>query len=148
MASGGVHLLSGFAIGALCPSPPSAFAAGVVSHAVFDAAPHREYETWTANMIDTGAAVTLAALLAARLPRGGRSRALVGAIGAVLPDAENIAYRAGLLPVERKVFPTHTGWIPHGRGGAAWTAGLSAVSVAAAFLAVRHVRRRATAIGA
>jgi hypothetical protein len=140
MASGGVHLLSGFAIGTLAPSRPVAFAGGIASHAVLDAVPHRDYVSWSANAIDTAVAVALAAVLAGRLPKERRVRAFLGAIGGVLPDMETVAFKAGLLPAERRVFPSHSGLIRHGRAGAVWTAALSIASVVAAGLAVRAVR--------
>ena len=140
MASGGVHLLSGFAIGAVTPSPTAAFAAGLASHAVLDAVPHRDYVGFGANAIDGAAGLVLVGILAAGLPNGTRTRALAGALGAVLPDAEVLAYRAGIISAERKVFPTHTGRIRHGRGGAAWTAALSVLAVVAAIAAARSLR--------
>ena len=142
MASGGVHLVSGFAIGAVSPSVATAFAAGVASHAALDAAPHRDFLELPIVAADAVAALTLVGLLTARLPRGARLPALAGAVGAVLPDTEVVAYRAGLWPAERKVFPSHTGRIRHGRGGLGWTFGLYALSTAAAFASVRRRRRR------
>jgi hypothetical protein len=138
MASAGVHLLSGFAIGTLAPSRRVAFTGGIASHAVFDAVPHRDYVSWSANAIDTAVAVALAAVLAGRLPKERRVRAFLGAIGGVLPDMETIAFKAGSLPADRRVFPSHSGVIRHGRGGAASTAALSIASIVAASLAVRH----------
>jgi hypothetical protein len=117
MASGGVHLLSGFAIGTLAPSCRVAFTGGIASHAVFDAVPHRDYVSWSANAIDTAVAVALAAVLAGRLPKERRVRAFLGAIGGVLPDMETIAFKAGWLPADRRVFPPHSGVARHGRGG-------------------------------
>jgi hypothetical protein len=142
MASGGVHLLSGLAIGTLAPSRRVAFTGGIASHAVFDAVPHRDYESWSANAIDTAVAAALAAVLAGLLPKERRVRAFLGAIGGLLPDTETVAFKAGLLPAERRVFPSHTGLIRHGRSGAGWTAALSIASVVAAGLAVRAVRKR------
>ena len=134
--------MSGFAIGAVAPSAAAAFAAGVASHAVLDAVPHRDFLELPVVAVDAAAALTLVGVLASRLPNGVRARAFAGALGAVLPDVEVVAYRAGLLRAERKVFPTHNGQIPHGRGTAAWTAGLSVVSVIAAIATVRILRRR------
>jgi hypothetical protein len=132
--------LSGFAIGALASSRPAAFAGGIASHAVLDAMPHSDQMSWSANAIDVAAAAALAAVLAARLPKERRVRALLGAIGGMLPDAETVACRAGLLPAESKVFPTHSGVIRHGRGGTAWNVALWIASVVAATLVVRRVR--------
>lgn len=141
MASGGVHIVSGFVIGALAPSAASGFAAGVASHAVLDAVPHREYVTWTANALETGAAILLTAAMTTRLPKGARLKAVAGAVGGILPDVETVAYQAGFMPAERKVFPTHTGRIRHGHGGWMWTAALSVLAVAAAAVVVRRSRR-------
>jgi hypothetical protein len=143
VSSGGVHLLSGFAVGVLAPSPMTAFSAGVASHAVLDAIPHRDYEAWGTHAIDTAAALVLTLFLASRLPPGNRVRGFAGAIGGVLPDAEVVAFRAGVLPAGRKRFPSHTGTFPHGRGGLVWNVLLSAASVSGAGLVVWRARKRA-----
>jgi hypothetical protein len=140
MASGGIHVLSGFTVGAMARSRVSAFVGGVLSHGVLDAVPHRDYPSWTANAIETAAGVALAVVFAKGLSRERRDRAFFGALGAITPDIETVAYKAGWLPADRKLFPTHSGAIVHGRGGPASTVLLSAASVAVAIFAVRTVR--------
>ena len=142
-ASGGVHLVAGSAVGALTPSLPIACAAGIGSHVALDAVPHRDYQTWTANGIDTVVGLVVVALFARRLPRRARARAIAGAWAGVMPDIEVVACRAGLLAEEAKRFPTHSGKVRHGRGGPLSTVILWISAVAGAMFAVRAIRNGA-----
>jgi hypothetical protein len=140
MASGGIHVVSGFTVGAMARSRLSAFVGGVLSHVVLDAVPHRDYPSWTANAIETAGGVVLAVVFAKGLSRERRDQAFFGALGAMTPDIETIAHKAGWLPADRKLFPTHSGAIVHGRGGPVSTFLLSVASIALAIYAVRIVR--------
>jgi hypothetical protein len=143
MASGGVHLLGGFAVGALTPAVPTACAAGVASHVALDVVPHRDYQTWSANAIDTLAGVVAVVLLARALPQQARARAIAGAWAGVMPDIEVVACRGGFLAEEKKRFPTHSGKVRHGSGGPVSTVVLWGCAVAGAVLAVGTVRNAA-----
>ena len=138
MASGGVHLLGGFAVGALTRSVPIATVAGLASHVALDVVPHRDYQTWSANAIDTIAGLVAAMILARALPRRARARAIAGAWAGIMPDLEVVACRAGFLAEEKKRFPTHSGKVRHGSGGPVSTVVLWACAVGGAMLAVEH----------
>lgn len=103
------HALTGAAVGLAVPVW-GALPAGVISHAILDALPHRDYATVRAAVIDTGVAVGLTA--AAAIWTGQPAPILLGAAGGILPDVE-----VGLNHFfnTRLRFPSHTGLIPHGR---------------------------------
>ncbi|MDP9235061.1 MAG: hypothetical protein M3P01_11010 [Actinomycetota bacterium] len=143
MASGGIHVISGSTVGALARSRLSAFVGGVISHGVLDAVPHRDCASWTANAIETAAGAAIAVVFAKGMSRKRRDNAFFGALGAVTPDVETVAHKAGWLPADQRLFPTQSGAIVHGRGGPASTVLLSVASIAVAILAVRPVRLEA-----
>lgn len=98
-----VHMTVGAATGALLGGRPAAFGAGMAGHVALDLIPHYEFERmW----IEVALVVTFfGGMLLAGL---GASTVFWGALGAVLPDFENLLWRAGLLPEHRKVFPGHS----------------------------------------
>jgi hypothetical protein len=100
--TGATHASIGAALGALIKNPALAFAAGVLSHVVADAVPHRD-------LSPKAEAVLLAAtmgLIAARHGLG--SSRFWGAVGAVAPDFEHVLLEFGLIRIEDEVFPTHS----------------------------------------
>ena len=133
MASGGIHIVSGFAIGSRCRSVPAAFLAGVISHAAMDALPHRDYRRLTAHVGDAAAGIALTSALWRRNLRDHRMTGLAGAIGAILPDIENGLLLVGRMEKERRRFPSHTGLVPHGRAGYLGTGILYSLVVAASW---------------
>ena len=96
-----VHAVVGAAVGKLVGSRAGAFAAGVATHFVGDLLPHKDFDPKVEAPLLLGAL----GLLANRC--GVDSPEFAGAVGGVLPDAENAAAIVGLLPHDRKVFPTH-----------------------------------------
>jgi len=102
-----VHALTGAALGRVCGSHAQALVAGAVSHLVADALPHRDLE------VPEEAALLGAALGVIALRCGCESREFAGAVGATLPDVENLAARALRLPDSRLLLPTHRQY--HGR---------------------------------
>lgn len=102
------HSTAGAALGLkLGRTPLQAFLIGMASHAVLDMIPHRS------SRIDTPDAVARMAGGAAVLydrwrGSGWDSRVLWGAVGGVIPDVEHLSRK------HKKVFPTHSGALPHG----------------------------------
>ncbi|MCE5321984.1 hypothetical protein LLG46_01575 [bacterium] len=99
--SGAVHALIGAAIGSLVKSKAGAFAGGVASHILADVLPHRDFDACVEVPLMAG---TLAAI--AKL-NGIGSPEFLGALGAIVPDAEHALSIAGLITCEQKFFPTH-----------------------------------------
>jgi hypothetical protein len=104
-----VHALVGGAIGRYARRPAPALLGGAVSHLLADLVPHRDYPLPIELPIMLG---TLG-LLAVR--HGAGSPAFLGAVGGVLPDVENGLHMLGVVPERAKIFPTHSGLLPHGR---------------------------------
>jgi hypothetical protein len=96
-----VHALVGATVGRWIGAPATAFAAGMLTHAMGDVLPHRDLK------ITAEAPLLLAALGLIAWRYGVRSPELAGATGAVLPDVENAAWMTGLMPRDRVIFPTH-----------------------------------------
>jgi hypothetical protein len=97
-----VHALIGAALARVCRSRAEAFGLGALSHLVADALPHRDLA------VPQEAGLLAAALAAVAVTRDSDSRALAGAIGAVVPDIENLVGRALRLPDDRLLLPTHS----------------------------------------
>ena len=98
---GAVHAGVGAALGALLGDRATAFVAGVASHVVTDALPHRDYRP------KVEAPLMAAALAVIAKWRGIDSPEFCGAIGAIAPDIEHALLVAGLIRHEHEVFPTH-----------------------------------------
>ena len=141
MASGGIHIVAGFAVGSRSRSIPAAFLAGVVSHAALDALPHHDYRHPAAHAGDAAAGLALTGALWRRCRKDRRMAALAGAVGAVLPDVENGLLLLGHMDKERMRFPTHTGVIPHGHAGYRDTFLLYCLVLVASWALVSLIRR-------
>ncbi len=102
-----VHALSGAALGHLCQSRTQAFLVGIASHAVGDLLPHRDLEVPAEAALLAGAFGLLGGLC------GPGSKEFAGAIGAALPDAENLVGRLLDIPEGKLLWPTHRRY--HGR---------------------------------
>ncbi len=102
-----VHALTGAALSRLCRTHGQALVVGAVSHVVADALPHRDLG------VPEEALLLGAALGAIGIMRGGGSKEFAGAMGAALPDLENLMVRALKLPESRLLLPTHRDY--HGR---------------------------------
>ncbi|UCC69317.1 MAG: hypothetical protein JSV79_05230 [Armatimonadota bacterium] len=102
-----VHALTGAALGGLCQSRGQAAALGAISHLAADALPHRDLK------VSEEAVLLGAALGMIGVTQGWGSREFAGAVGAVLPDVENVVARALDIPQSRLLLPTHRGY--HGR---------------------------------
>jgi len=98
---GAVHACIGACVGSFFKNKGSALAAGVVSHAVADVIPHKDFDP----VIE--APLLVATLWGIAKWRGVDSPEFCGAIGAISPDIEHGLGIVGLITNEQKVFPTH-----------------------------------------
>ncbi len=102
-----VHALLGSTIARLCRTRAQAALAGGASHALADVLPHRDLDIPEEMLLLAGALSLIAAA------RGADSREFAGALGACLPDVENLIGRLAAIPDERLLLPTHRNY--HGR---------------------------------
>lgn len=99
-----VHALTGAALSRLCRTHGEAFLLGGLSHVIADMLPHRDLD------IPEEAALLAGALALITGARGPASREFAGAVGAALPDVENLIARLRGLPDDRLLFPTHASY--------------------------------------
>ena len=100
--TGAVHASIGAGTGRLLKNKSTAFLAGVASHLLTDALPHKDFSPKFEVPLTAGA------LLAIAMWRGIRSPEFWGAMGAVAPDVEHGFLIAGLIEPEQEIFPSHT----------------------------------------
>ncbi len=134
-----VHMAVGAAAGSFVGGRGAAFAVGLLSHIPLDVIPHYEFDKmWIEASI-------VAAVFAAMLALGlGGTTVFWGALGAAVPDIENLLWRRRIIPGRWKVFPGHSErlskYVPHGRElplrHAWWQA---AIAVAAALVAAGNL---------
>ena len=134
------HMAVGAAAGSFTGSPAGAALLGLVSHVPLDVLPLYVFEKMWVEV------ATVSAVFVAMLAAGmGRTGIFWGAVGAVVPDIENLLWRAGVLPREKKVFPGHSPRLsrifPHGRSlgprHALTQVAIVCASVAVVFLSMR-----------
>jgi hypothetical protein len=104
------HVLAGAAAATFTSNPWLGLVYGVASHGLLDLLPHYDFQRTRLEIL-----LGLVALAGVLLVGGVSGVLLLGALGGVAPDLENLAWKLGWLAEERKVFPTHTGLLPHGR---------------------------------
>ncbi len=108
-----VHAAVGAGVGGAARDPRAAAGVGVVTHLLCDLVPHRDYD------IRIEAPLALAMFVSLGVRYGVRSPQFWGAVGAVLPDAENALVVLGAFPQTKTLFPTHNKDAPwflgHGR---------------------------------
>ncbi len=102
-----VHALVGAALARLCGTRLQAALVGTASHPLADILPHRDLDIPQEALLLAG---TLTVIVAARGPG---SPEFAGALGACLPDIENLVGRLAGIPDEALLLPTHRGH--HGR---------------------------------
>jgi hypothetical protein len=127
------HVAVGALIGSLVNNNLAALALGLGSHIPLDLIPHFDFKDFRFD------ALVSVVLLAGLLGVGGISPVLLGALGATLPDVENLLWKLGIISEKHKFFPTHSGLIEHGRargGGVKAEIGVSILSAAVVVLAV------------
>jgi hypothetical protein len=126
-------LIGGRSLGFLGDGP-LAFLIGFGSHIPMDMVPHMDFEDFRAD------GIVSVAILAAILIMTGPSPVLLGALGAVAPDVENLLWKLGIIREKHKIFPTHSGLLPHGRtvaiGSLSTEVAVSVGSAAVTFAAV------------
>lgn len=121
------HTLVGMTIGKFSKEPLVALAAGAASHAVLDCLPHQDswHPLW--RLIDgTCTVVALTWALGSPDPE----RKIAGAIGALVPDVENIYGHKGVTE-PKKIFPSH--WFRHETRSAGYGAAVELLVVAITF---------------
>ncbi len=96
-----VHAAVGAMLGAGIGKPVQAVPGGGASHLLCDLIPHRDYNI----KIEAPLAGLMFGYLLWRY--GPKSPQFWGAVGAVLPDAENALALFGSLPEDKTLFPTH-----------------------------------------
>lgn len=102
-----VHALIGAALGRFARSHTQAVLLGSASHPVSDMLPHRDLE------VPQEAALLAAVLTVITATKGVDSREFTGAVGAALPDLENLIGRFFGIPEEKLLLPSHNRY--HGR---------------------------------
>ena len=102
-----VHALTGAALARLCKTHARAFVLGALSHLAADLLPHRDLEVAQEALLLGGA------LGFVGIRRGLDSREFAGAVGAAVPDIENLVARVLQIPDDRLLLPTHGKY--HGR---------------------------------
>ncbi|MGD9401765.1 MAG: hypothetical protein PVF95_05800 [bacterium] len=129
------HVAVGALVGSFFGSSLASFLVGLASHIPLDIIPHLDFENLWVD-----AALTVALLLGV-LVMFGFSPVFFGALGAVAPDLENLLWRLGVLPEERKIFPTHSGLLKHGttRSARGFWPSLAMVAVSVAIVAVAAI---------
>jgi hypothetical protein len=117
-----LHVASGGLLGALAGTRRRALLLGLAAHAAGDAVPH-----WDVASRRFEIASGVAGLLLLAATRGPTSPAVIGAIGASVPDVEHVLRLP--RPGGRKLFPSHRvrGW--HRSGGLSASAQLLAAGV-------------------
>ena len=121
-----VHALLGSTLARFCGSRTQAALVGSASHPLADMVPHRDLEIPQEAVLLAGALCLIAAA------RGVESREFAGALGAVLPDVENLIGRMCDIPEERLLLPTHSRY--HGRKTGDFCGQLAIVAVGVASL--------------
>ncbi|MBN2071453.1 MAG: hypothetical protein JW814_08350 [Candidatus Krumholzibacteriota bacterium] len=112
------HFAAGAVVSAYAPHIALMPVLALGSHAILDMIPHFDFENMILEIVL--GLVALAILLAGgvySLP------IIAGGVIAALPDMENLLVKTGKITSGRKIFPTHSGMLPH--GGRAGTVNLS-----------------------
>jgi len=124
------HVAAGALLGSVFESRSIAFLLGFASHIPLDMLPHVDFDDFRFD-----AAVSLG-LLAGIYLVSGFSPVLLGALGAVAPDFENLLWKIGWIREESKIFPTHSGLIRHGKASGGGLRSEIVISIASAGLVV------------
>jgi len=103
------HIAVGALAGSFAPDPFLAGAYGVGSHVILDFVPHFDFERVRDELLLGALALGMVLLIA-----GGKSEPLVGALLGGVPDLENLFWKRGMIADEEKIFPSHSGLVPHG----------------------------------
>lgn len=99
--TGAIHACIGAGLGALVGKKPGAFLAGVLSHVLTDAVPHKDFKPRIEIPL------LAAAMFGIARWRGTDSPEFWGALGAISPDFEHGLMTLGIIGQEQEIFPTH-----------------------------------------
>ncbi len=109
------HLVAGAAVGKIVGSPSLAVLLGLGTHLVMDMLPHHDYKHIINGIIDFIVGFSILSYL---YWTSGNIVLLFGAIAATIPDVEVVISRFRNKRI--KYFPSHTGFVPHGRAISPW----------------------------
>ncbi len=131
-----VHACVGAAVGRVFKRNNAAFAAGVASHLITDAMPHKDMNA------KFEVPLLAVALFGIAKWRGVDSPEFWGALGGTAPDVEHGLLLAGLIDQEQEVFPTHVeNGVFHGKeSNERWSQAIAACASLAA-IALGGARR-------
>lgn len=104
------HFAAGALVGSFAPGAITASVLGLASHVILDMIPHYDFESVTLEIVL--GLVVLGILI------GFDSCSLtvcLGGVFGVIPDIENLLYKLGKIRENQKIFPSHSGIVPHGR---------------------------------
>jgi hypothetical protein len=104
------HIIVGALAGSAAPHTVLAPVFGLGSHIVLDYLPHYDFENVNHELLLGGVGLALLAIFGIL-----DSKAFLGAFFGAVPDLENLLWKWGILPDHKKIFPSHSGLIPHGR---------------------------------
>lgn len=104
------HIVVGAVAGQTAPHVLLAPVFGLGSHIVLDYFPHYDFEKVSVELLLGAAAFSLLILAGWT-----GTNPMLGALFGALPDVENLLWKKGYLRDEQKVFPSHSGLVPHGR---------------------------------
>ncbi len=104
------HFAAGAVVGAFAPHPVLVPVFALGSHMVLDMIPHFDFENMLIEIVF--GLIALAGLLL-----GGvySLSVILGGIIAAFPDLENLFVKTGKIEKNRRIFPSHSGILPHGR---------------------------------
>lgn len=108
------HMVVGGAVGSFVDWRGVAFGLGVASHVPLDVIPHYEFKNMWLEVVIVGS------FFGVMLATGHAGTGFFwGALGAVIPDLENLLWRLGFISDDHKIFPGHSArfqrFLPHGR---------------------------------
>ncbi len=109
------HVAMGAALGSMAPGAGWAFVLGAASHVPADVVSHYDFSGWKVEL-----ALACAALALCVWFRGFNAAVILGALGAALPDAENLVAATGFVRTRRRLVPGHTRFLRHGGTRPAW----------------------------
>ena len=104
------HFAAGAVVSAFAPHPALVPVFALGSHIILDMIPHFDFENMSIEIV-------LGLIALAGLLLGGvySLSIILGGIIAALPDLENLFVKTGKIAENRKIFPSHSGILPHGR---------------------------------
>lgn len=106
------HLSCGLFCGALTKNSLGALCLGLVSHAALDMIPHHDYDSVGGAAVDIASGLVILSAMQTLFP-GLSGPLLWGAIGGTIPDLEVALRRIFPRYKLRRLFPSHSGLLPH-----------------------------------